>query len=186
MNARGLTWGCVLAASLLSGSFLPALGADLEQQLNIRPYNATEGAARDVADQWMRLGQQQAAEGQGEDAIASWFRAADIYRALGDTEAEGQAYGYVGSTYVDLGQYPQAEALLRRRLAIARDNRNLLEVVTGLNSLGSLLLQNNQLTEAQALFTEGLQIAEATPFPSGIGLSLSNLGLVAALRNDVP
>jgi tetratricopeptide (TPR) repeat protein len=180
----GLTWSCVLTAALV-GSFAPARAASLEQQLDIRPFNATAGQARDVADQWQLLAEQQARAGQSEQAITSWFRAAEIYGALGDVAAEGAVYDAIGIAYVEAGQYQQAEPLLRRRLAIARDNRDLLGVVYGLNNLGTLLIRNNQVTDAEAAFTEGLQIAEAIPSPTGIGLSLSNLGLIAALRNDL-
>ncbi|MBD0334191.1 MAG: tetratricopeptide repeat protein [Cyanobacteria bacterium Co-bin13] len=180
-----LTWGCVLTAALVGGGFGPAMGADLEQQLDIRPFNATGGQARDVADQWNQLGQQQAAAGQANQAVASWFRAAEIYRALGDTAAEGQIYDAIGLSYIDLGRYQEAEPLLRRRVAIARDNRDLLGVVYGLNNLGTLLIRDNQVAAAEAFLTEGLEIAEAIPSPTGMGLSLSNLGLIAALRNDL-
>ncbi|MBD2259089.1 tetratricopeptide repeat protein [Pseudanabaena sp. FACHB-2040] len=182
---KNLAWGCVLTASLVGSGFGPARGAELEQQLDIRPFNATGGQARDVADQWNQLGQQQAAAGQPSQATASWFRAAEIYGALGDTVAEGKIYDAIGLSYIELGRYREAEPLLRRRIAIARDNRDLLGVVYGLNNLGTLLIRDNQVAAAETFFTEGLQIAEAIPSPTGIGLSLSNLGLIAALRSDL-
>lgn len=184
-GVAGLTWGWVLVASLVGGLGLPGWAAELDQQLDIRPHNATEGQARDVADQWLRLGQQQAAEGQPEQAITAWQRAAEIYQALGDISAEGRVYDYLGPTYAELGRYIEAEAVIRRRLAIARDNQDLNDVVTNLNNLGNLLIRNNQIADAEAAFQEALKIATAIPSAGGIGQSLSNLGLVAALRNDL-
>ncbi|HEY9761339.1 MAG TPA: tetratricopeptide repeat protein [Trichocoleus sp.] len=182
---RALTWACVLAGLLAAGKNLPAFGATLEEQLDIRPYNATQGQARDVADQWLRVGQQQADAAQGEQAIAAWQKALEIYHALGDTVAAGLAYDRIGLAYIEMGQYDRAESVLRRRLAIARDNDNLLGVVHGLNNVGTLLLRTGQLREAKAAFEEGYRVASAIPSASGMGLSLSNLGLVAALENDL-
>ncbi|HEY9880407.1 MAG TPA: tetratricopeptide repeat protein [Leptolyngbyaceae cyanobacterium] len=182
---RALSWGCLLAGLLVAGRSFPALGATLEEQLDIRPYNATQGQARDVADQWLTVGQQQADAAQGERAIAAWQNAVEIYHALGDTVAEGLAYDRIGLTYIELGQYDQAESVLRRRLAIARDNENLPGVVSGLNNVGTLLLRKEQIREAKAAFEEGYQVASSIPSASGMGLSLSNLALVAVLENDL-
>lgn len=182
---RALTWGCVLAGVLAAGKTLPAFGATLEEQLDIRPHNATQGQARDVADQWLRVGQQQADAARGDQAIAAWQRAVEIYHALGDTVAEGLVYDRIGLAHIEMGQYDEAESVLRRRLAISRDNGNLPGVVYGLNNVGTLLLKKEQIREAKAAFEEGYQVASSIPSPSGMGLSLSNLGLVAVLENDL-
>ncbi len=162
----------------------PGLAANLEQQLNIQPHNATQGQSRDVADQWMQLGNQQAAAGQFDQAAQSWAEAADIYRLLGDTQAQGQAYSSMGNAFVNLGAYPQAERAFRLRIATARDNNDRLGVIFGLNNLGSLQLNQGRLNEGQALFEEALTVARPTGDARAIGLSLSNLGFVASQRSS--
>lgn len=178
-----LAGGGLLALAIAAA--LPAAASDLEQQLDIRPHNATASTARDVADRWMRLGQQQAAAGEPEPALAAWGQAADIYRALGDVAAEAEAYSRISQTYTSLGRYLEAEAVVRRQLAIARDNADLSATVTGLNQLGTLLLQQNRRLEAEGAFTEALAIAQAIPSPSGTGAALSNLGQIAVLKGDL-
>lgn len=178
-----LAGGWLLALTLAIGPL--AAASDLEQQLDIRPHNATAGAARDVADQWMRLGQRQAAMGERVQALSAWGQAADIYRALGDVAAEAEAYSHISQTYTDLGRYLEAEAVVRRQLAIARDNADLSSAVASLNQLGLLLVQQNRRLEAETAFTEALAIAEAIPSPSGIGAALSNLGQIAVFKGDL-
>jgi tetratricopeptide (TPR) repeat protein len=162
----------------------PVLASNLNQQLNIQPHNATQGRSRDVADQWMQLGHQQSAEGQLAQATQSWAEAAEIYRLLGDTQAQAQVYGAMGTAFVSLGQYPQAERAFSLRVATARDNNDPLGVVFGLNNLGSLHLNQGRLREGQALFEEALVIARSTQDLRAIGLSLSNLGLVANQQGE--
>lgn len=171
----------VLALGCLQG---PTLATELEQQLDIQPFNATAGQSRNVADRWLRLGSQQATAGRPAAALASWQQAIEIYHALGDTVALGLTYDYIGLTFASLGQYDQAEAALRRRLAIARDNQNLQQEIFGWNNLGSLLLQQGKVTAAQAAFTEAYTLARQLDHPEGLGLSLSNLGLVAAIQGQ--
>jgi tetratricopeptide (TPR) repeat protein len=160
------------------------IAASLEEQLNIQPYNATQGPARDVADRWLQVGREQLAEGDYERAIAAWQEAAAIYEALGDNEAAGQAYSAIGATYAQLGDYIQAEQAIRRRIAAARDSNNSIGASYGLNNLGTLYLNRGRLEPAQELFAEALQLAQAADDRRTIGLSLSNLALVAVQVND--
>lgn len=161
-----------------------AMAASLEEQLDIQPHNATDGPSRDVADQWMELGQQQLAEGAYDQAIASWREAAVIYQALGDTQGLGQAYSAIGSTYANLGQYDSAEQAIRRRIATARDTEDLIGASYGLNNLGTLYLNRAQLDPAQEIYIDALQLAQMAQDKGSIGLSLSNLGLVALQKED--
>ena len=171
--------------SLLLVDLSPLKAAELEQQLDIQPQNATQGAARDVADRWMQLGAESLAVEEYDRAIAAWSEAAKIYAALGDTASLGPAYDNIGVTYAKLGQYRPAEQALRRRIAVARDNRDRPGEVYGLNNLGNVLLQAGQIVVAKAAFTDALTIAESIQHDAGIGLSLSNLGLVATFENDL-
>lgn len=185
MNHRYLLSLGILALALLPGLSLPTSAASLEEQLDILPYNGTAGQSRDVADGWMRLGNQQLSEGNLAEAAESWAEAAEIYRLLGDTQAAGQAYGSIGAALATLGQYPEAERALVLRIGTANDNNDALGQVYGLNNLGNLYVNQGRLLAGQAQFEEALQLARTTGDPRAIGLSLSNLGQVATQRGDL-
>ena len=172
-------------ALLVPGLGQSALALNLEEQLDIRPLDATQGPSRDVADGWMQLGNQQLSEGNLTEAVDSWAEAAEIYRLLGDGQAAGQAYGSIGAAFATLGQYPEAERALVLRIGTARDNDDPLGQVYGLNNLGNLYVNQGRLLEGQAYFEEALQIARTTGDSRAIGLSLSNLGQVATQRGDL-
>jgi tetratricopeptide (TPR) repeat protein len=171
--------------TLVVGVSSPVLALSLEEQLDIQPYNATAGPARDVADQWLHLGNQQLAEGDYRQAIASWQEAASLYQVLRDNRAAGLAYSAIGSTYARLGRYPEAERAIRLRIAAARDNQDLIGASYGLNNLGTLYLNQAQLEQAQVLFEQALELAKAAEDHRALGLSLSNLGLVATQKDDL-
>ncbi len=174
----------LIAALALVGSPGASLASNLNQQLDVQPRNATQGPARDVADQWSQLGFQQAADGDLVQATQSWSEAAAIYAALGDAQAQSQVYSALGNAFVVLGQYPEAEQAFQRRVGTARDSNDPLGVVFGLNNLGSLHLNLGRFDESQARFEEALSVAQATEDANAIGLSLSNLGLVALRRGQ--
>ena len=159
--------------------------ATLEEQLDIQPHNATEGPARDVADRWMQLGDQQLEAGAYGPAIGSWQEAASIHRELGDTQGLGQAYSAIGSTYANLGQYEEAEQAIRLRIATARDAEDLIGASYGLNNLGTLYLNRGRLVPAGEIYAEALQLAQMADENRATGLSLSNLGLVALQQEDL-
>ena len=182
----GHRWGLGLGLGLLlSGLGMPSSAANLEEQLDIRPFNATQGQSRDVADGWMQLGSQQAAADDLVQAIASWAEAAEIYRLLGDGQSAGRAYGSIGAALATLGRYPEAERALTLRIGTASDNDDPLGQVYGLNNLGNVYVNQGRLLEGQARFEEALQIARTTGDYQAIGLSLGNLGQVATQRGDL-
>jgi len=164
--------------------FLLLGAADLNEQLNIRINNGTQGVSRNEADRLVRLGGQAQQKGLLDKAIPYWLKALNIYSEIGDLEAVGRTYDYLGLAYADLGLYREAEDALRKRLGVARANRDLQGQVIGLNNVGSLLLKKRKFPAAKTTFNEALSIARATNSPIGIGLSLNNLGLAAASQGD--
>jgi tetratricopeptide (TPR) repeat protein len=160
------------------------LAASLEDQLDIQPNNATEGASRDVADEWIEVGNQKLAESAYNQAIAAWQEAARIYQALGDTQGQARAYSAISATFAALGDYDQAEQAIRQRIAIARDSDDLIGASYGLNNLGTLYLNRARLDPAQEIFAEALRLAQIAEHNGSLGLSLSNLGLVALQQED--
>jgi tetratricopeptide (TPR) repeat protein len=164
--------------------FLLLGAADLNEQLDIRINNGTQGESRDEADRLVRLGGQAQQKGLLNKAIPYWLKALTIYSEIGDQEAVGRTYDYLGLAYADLGLFRQAEDALRKRLGVARLNRDWQGQIFGLNNVGSLLLKKRDISAAKTTFNEALSLARATNSPAGIGLSLNNLGLVAVSRGD--
>lgn len=177
------------ALSLASSSVLcmvpPAQAVDsLTDQLHAPPQE-TFRSQRDVADQFLLLGQEQIAAGAYPQAIAALQKATDAYHYLGDFVGMGEAYEQLVKIYSDLGQYQDAERLVRQQLAIARSNINFSDQILALNNLGTLSLQNGDLGSAHAAFSEALVVAQDVDSESGIGLSLSNLGLISAAQGQL-
>jgi tetratricopeptide (TPR) repeat protein len=162
-----------------------AIANEIDDQLEILPNNANAGASRDVADQWMQLGNDYASTAQYDRAIRAWQEAAAIYQVLGDQVAEGLAYSRLGATFGMLGRYPEAEQALIIRIGLASDNGNIPGQVIGLNNLGTLYLNQNRLEDATAKFEAALQLAESIGHDQGMGISLSNLGLVAVQNGEM-
>ena len=164
--------------------FLLLGAADLNEQLDIRINNGTQGVSRNEADRLVRLGGQAQQNGLSAKAIPYWLKALTIYSEIGDLAAVGRTYDYLGLAYADLGLFREAEDALRKRLGVARANQDLQGQVFGLNNVGSLLLKKRNFSAAKTTFNEALSIARATNSLAGIGLSLNNLGLAAASRGD--
>lgn len=171
-----------LAIALATGGPAKAAGS-LTEQLH-RPVQETVRERRDVADQFLLVGQEKVAQGDDLAAITALRLAADAYYYLGDFVGMGEAYEQLVKIYAQLGQYNEAERVVRQQLAIARSNVNFSDQILALNNLGTLILQGGDLNAAQVAFTEGLAIAQNVDSESGIGLSMSNLGLIAAAQGQ--
>jgi tetratricopeptide (TPR) repeat protein len=154
-------------------------GTSLEEQLRL-PVNTTElSQTRDIADQLLRLGEQQAEAGQYESSIRAWSRAIELYYDIGDNSGMIRAYGNIAMAYAQLGDYGAAETAVRRQLALARDDQDFSAQIFAWNNLGTLQLQTGNLVSANSAFSEALAVAQSVENFAGMGLSLSNLGLVA-------
>jgi len=169
MNHRHRLGLGLLTLAFLLGQTMSASAANLEEQLDLRPNNATRGQSRDVADGWMQLGNQQQADGDLAAATVFWAEAAEIYRLLGDTQSAGRAYGSMGAAFGSLGRYPEAERAFVLRLGTARDNDDRLGQVYGLNNLGNLYVNQGRLNEGQTHFEEAFQIARTTGDAQALG-----------------
>lgn len=148
--------------------------------------NGTQSISREEADRLMRFGGQAERQRLYAKAIGYWRQAAEIYHHLGDLQALGLAYDYIGVSYTQLGHFDDAELYLRRRLAIARYRDDFRGQAYGLNNLGMVLIQNTHYTGAEAAFLEALEISRSIGSQETEGLSLSNLGRVAAAIGDYP
>lgn len=164
---------------LLPFYFLLLGASDLNEQLNIRINNGTQGELRDRADMLVRFGGQSQRQGNLDKAIPYWMQAAQIYDQIGDFQSVGRVYDFIGLGYAALGDYQNAEEALRRRVSVARDNKDLPGQIYGLNNIGTVLLRRGSIAGARTTFDEALAIARNINNVEGIGLSLSNLGLAA-------
>ena len=178
-----------LSAPLLLGSSAPLIPYPATDRLNeqidnIRINNGTQGERRDEADRLVRLGGQQQHQGNLEQAIALFWQALEIYHQIGDVESVGRTYDFIGLANGELRRYPEAEDAFRRRLAVARSNKDLQGQIFGLNNLGSILIERQNFPEARTTFTEALAISRSVRNFALEGASLSNLGLVAATEKD--
>jgi tetratricopeptide (TPR) repeat protein len=167
----------------IAGTLPATAAASLTEQLHTPPADNLR-EQRDVADQYLILGQEQISTGDYTEALTALEAAANAYHYLGDFVGMGEAYEQLVRVYSDLGDYRSAEQVVRQQLAIARSNQNASDQILAINNLGTLSLQSGDLAAAQAAFTEGLAIAENVESESGIGLSLSNLGLVATANGQ--
>ena len=161
-----------------------AKAVSIDQQLSIPLNNGTQTTDREDADTLLRLGGQEEQKGNLEKAIPYWLQALELYQRIGDKEAIGLTYDFLGITYGKLGRYIEAEDALRRRLAVARDRQDFQGQIYGLNNLGTLLLQRGAVDAAIVSFSEAARIAQSIKSLPGEGLSLSNLGLAAASAGD--
>lgn len=184
LRLSGLSIALAALTALAVGAGTAAEAASLTEQLHAPPAETTR-AQRDVADQFLLVGQAQFKAGDYEQAITALSEAANAYHYLGDFVGMGEAYEQLVKVYSELGRYDDAEQVVRRQLAIAHSNNNFSDQILAFNNLGTLSLQSGDLVTAQAAFSEGLVVAQDVESESGIGLSLSNLGLIAAANGQM-
>ncbi|PMB11880.1 hypothetical protein CI592_03105, partial [Fischerella thermalis CCMEE 5328] len=138
---------------------IAANAADITEQLHRQIDKSVVRQSTDQADTLLRIGQQQHTSGKSDKAIESWLQALEIYHSLGDLNAQGLIYDYLGRGYVQLGRYKEAENAIRRRLAIARDTHDFQSQIFALNNIGTLLLQQGEPNASLQTFAEAVEIA---------------------------
>ncbi|MEM9150302.1 MAG: tetratricopeptide repeat protein [Cyanobacteria bacterium P01_F01_bin.3] len=158
--------------------------SSLTEQLHTPPQSSLR-QQRDVADEFLLLGQEHLSLGNYESAITALQEAANAYHYLGDFAGMGEAYEQLVKVYSTLGWYDAAEDVVRQQLAIARSNQNFSDQILALNNLGTIHLQAGELEMAHAAFLEALTVSQELDSDSGIGLSLSNLGLIAVAQGQL-
>lgn len=152
----------------------------LTEQLNRRPQtDEISIVQRSIADRNFQYGREEAAAGRVGEAIAAWQQSALDYEQLQDFASLGSVYESLATLYLQLGRSPEAEDVLRRRLAIARDTEDELGQIFALNRLAALLLVRGNPGAAQILSLEANRIAQQIGDPAGQGFALSNLGLIS-------
>ncbi|MEG4584150.1 tetratricopeptide repeat protein [Microcoleus sp. MOSTC5] len=84
-----------------------------------------------------------------------------IAREIKDRDGEGKALNNLGSTYGSLGDYSQAIEYTQQYLVIAREIKDRDGEGKALNNLGSAFLRAGNLTEAEKILVNGIQVWES-------------------------
>jgi DNA-binding CsgD family transcriptional regulator len=95
--------------------------------------------------------------GLGSDLVALEVGARQVLQAAdaaGDRIASVRAMGVMGTALFYLGHFAEAEAAVRRSIAVAREEGNLYRLTWGLMSLGWSLGLEGRVEESLAAFTE--------------------------------
>lgn len=95
-------------------------------------------------------------------------------------EVEGDLRSTIGEVYRSIGAYPQSEAMHRRALEIAREEKDDRHIASACGNLAMALDGQRKLPEAEALTLEAVEINKRTD-PEGsesLSLSLNNLAMV--------
>lgn len=177
-----LLWVGVLCGVAV-GSGLPAMAEDWQYFPSQIDRNQEKW---DAATNLLVMGNNAQQAGQLQTAIAHWTAALNLYQEIDDLSAQSEIYDYLSATYIQLGQFRQAESALRRKLGIARDQGRIPTEIYTLNNLGTLFLKDDRLGDAEDVFTQAATLARGYEDFQGAGLSLSNLGLLAMAQGNYP
>jgi tetratricopeptide (TPR) repeat protein len=150
----------------------------LLQQMIIPQNSGTQSLTRNQADRLLQLGQEQMQAGSVLEAVRSWQKALQLYRQIGDSQAEALTLSYLGPTYQQLGRMSEAENAFRSQLAIARDNRSLLTQISASNSLARVLIQESDPRSAAGLLDEALILANRINSTAGQAITYTSLGIL--------
>jgi eukaryotic-like serine/threonine-protein kinase len=141
------------------------------------------------------LGSANPFEGQGRETTvleALRLAAAKLETAFpGQPDVESRVRYTIGLTYLRLGQYADAEPMLRSaiRLVTDRDGEDSPDLPPALAALGVLRQERGDLAEAEALYRRALAAARRLPTGTEPGPDetdiLSNLALLLQERNEL-
>ena len=84
-----------------------------------------------------------------------------IAREIKDRQSEGNALGNLGNAYDSLGDYAKAIEYSQQHLAIAREIKDSQGEGNALNNLGAAFLKAGNLTEAEKMLFDGIQVWES-------------------------
>lgn len=192
MERQRATGGRVQVGQIMLGGVLLALALgpiraaqadvvpDLQQQLAVPLYNGTLSYERHQADRLVYEGRLLAQDGALSDAIAHWQQALAFYQKVDDLEAQGPVYAYLAEAYLRLGQYPEAEHAVRRRLGVANTRGDYISQVYALNALGRAIAPRGGVRAADETFDRALTVSRSIDSLDGTAVSYDSKGLLAA------
>lgn len=157
---------CLAAIAVMTLIFSPMLGAQYGSEAELAQ-----------AEQLYR------SEGPAA-ALPRFEILATEFQASGETIAHARAMAYIGEIHWRLGNYSEAESLLRTALIEQREHGLRLEEGKTLNVLGLLHWDLGKLNDAISLFRQASAIAEETGDRRLTGAILNNLSLVYDEQGD--
>jgi serine/threonine-protein kinase len=182
--------GAFLASLIAFGATMAAQSRRLAVERNRAESEAAKAQAINAFLQ-ETLGSANPTEGVGREVTvldALGKAATTIERSFaGQPEIEAAVKNTMGSTYLRLGRYDEAEPLLRSALEIRQDagGKEHPDVAESLTSLGGLMLYRGEYEEAEALFRRALaQRRKQHSRHPELAASLNNLALSLNYQGD--
>lgn len=125
--------------------------------------------------------------GDPVSAVEAFRKAIASYRTLGDAAGLSNAHLNLGlALHLNLMRPRDAEAAYREALRLAEESGDRTEEIYDLFFLGRLLLEQNRLAEAEAVFRRCLAASVESQSAEGRWSAGEGLGRIAAARGDLP
>ena len=123
--------------------------------------------------------------GQPRRAVPFFKQAANLAEKMGNKTNLAIALGNVADDQLKIGAFRDAEANLRRRIALCREIKEVWEEAAGHAELGRLLAYRNMWTESEAELTTAIAMLEKLKQPQygGVTWSYSSLRELLQLRS---
>lgn len=143
-------------------------------------------AQKNGSDKYLRMayflkGSKKRLLGQLDEALEAYFKSAEISKRLKRLTAEGETYGAIADIYSVGENYSNAMHYYHKGIAILRmapgDSINLASVIS---NAGEAFMKTKKYDSALLFFNEAKSIFTTINYPSGIGYSLGNIGMVYA------
>ena len=129
-------------------------------------------------------GRLQLALSQAEDALDTWQQAVDIYTQIGDENAIIRNRINSAQARLALGLYRQAQKTLTESTQLLQNQPDSPLKVTGLRSLGNVLLVTGDLEQSRSILQQSLEVASSLPDTQEIADVLLSLGNTAHAQQD--
>ncbi len=126
--------------------------AEKAWQSGLQKANATSDRSR-AADFLMDLAEMYTTWGRGPQAQDSYLRAIALYKALGDTRAQGRALENLGNFYDRYGFYPKALDYHQQALALREPLGNKRDIADTLDDTGLVYYHLGQFKQALEFHT---------------------------------
>ncbi len=129
-------------------------------------------------------GRLQLAVAKAEDALNTWQQAVDIYAQLGDRNAIIRNRINSAQALQALGLYRRAQKTLTETAKLLQTQPNSSLKVTGLRSLGNVLLVTGNLEQSRQVLSQSLEVASSLLDRQAIADVLLSLGNTARAQQD--
>ncbi|MDZ4870886.1 MAG: hypothetical protein CLLPBCKN_000274 [Chroococcidiopsis cubana SAG 39.79] len=129
-------------------------------------------------------GHLQLAQSNAESALNAWREAADIYTQLGDRNSIIRNRINSAQALQALGLFRQAQKTLTETTQLLQNQPNSALKVTGVRSLGNVLLAIGDLEQSRQVLEQSLAVASKLPDKQAIADVLLSLGNTARAQQD--